>query len=531
MALCVAAALVPVLAVDQVLDHYVRGHETSRAQKQLDTITTESQSAVYAGLTAIKSVLANSPSLCTPTFLANVRAEVQKSVVVRQMLVEGEDGLQYCDVYEQAVNYTPVSQTLSMPGRNETVTVVRLQEHEIPVLKITHLAGTRYLSAFVLLGMHVSDHALDELYPLSAVKLSFTNGEDIVTLGNYGAFERRTNDADYIAVNSFAGDVPVRGQAAAVFGDVRTEYAELDIVFTVISCLISIGFLLLAFQYLRRSAGAALDLEGAIRAGELKPYYQPFIDLTSGRLLGCEVLVRWEKPNGKMVPPGAFIDYAEHSGLALPMTISLMQQVKEEMERLCAEMPTLKISINLFEGHFRDETIIEDIQAIFGDSKIRFEQLVFEITERRPLTNNTQAYNVIARLHELGSRLAMDDVGTGHSNLAVIQTLGVDIIKIDRVFVDMVKEGTTEVPVLDGLINMAKGLGAEIVAEGVETEAQALYLRDRGVTHAQGFLFAPALKPKHFKTLARTLNGRPALKTNDGPPRNDSVESEESSAA
>ena len=88
----------------------------------------------------------------------------------------------------------------------------------------------------------------------------------------------------------------------------------------------------------------------------------------------------------------------------------------------------------------------------------------------------------------------MDDAGTGHSNLAYLQTLGVDVIKIDRVFVDMIKPGTTQVPVLDGLIAMAHDLGCEIVAEGVETEAQALYLRARGVVHAQGYLFAPALK-------------------------------------
>jgi sensor c-di-GMP phosphodiesterase-like protein len=92
-----------------------------------------------------------------------------------------------------------------------------------------------------------------------------------------------------------------------------------------------------------------------------------------------------------------------------------------------------------------------------------------------------------------------------------MQTLGVDIIKIDRVFIDMIKPGTTQVPVLDGLIAMAKDLGTEIVAEGVETEAQALYLRARGVIMAQGFLFAPAIKPAPFRELARALNpGREA---------------------
>ena len=107
-------------------------------------------------------------------------------------------------------------------------------------------------------------------------------------------------------------------------------------------------------------------------------------------------------------------------------------------------------------------------------------------------------------------RLAPGSPCTGHSNLAYIATLGVDVIKIDRIFVDMVKPGTTQVPVLDGLIAMAKDLGCEIVAEGVETEAQAIYLRSRGVIQAQGYIFAPALKVGAFKELALALHSAPS---------------------
>jgi EAL domain-containing protein (putative c-di-GMP-specific phosphodiesterase class I) len=210
-----------------------------------------------------------------------------------------------------------------------------------------------------------------------------------------------------------------------------------------------------------------------------------------------------------VVLPGAFIEYAEITGLAIPMTLSLMQQVRSDLSDICLEMPDLKISINLFDGHFRDGSVVEDVKAIFGASSIAFRQLVFEITERRPLANSTAAHGVIAGLHALGVRLAMDDVGTGHSNLAYMQTLGVDVIKIDRVFIEMIKSDTQAVPVLDGLISMCRDLGTDIVAEGVETEAQAIYLRNRGVVMAQGFLFAPALKVGAFKELARALNGGP----------------------
>src|SRR5690606_8633592 len=125
-------------------------------------------------------------------------------------------------------------------------------------------------------------------------------------------------------------------------------------------------------------------------------------------------------------------------------------------------MPDIKISINLFDGHFRDGSVVEDVQSIFAGSSIGFRQLVFEITERRPLDNSTQVTSVIGGLHALGCRLAMDDAGTGHSNLAYTQTLGVDVIKIDRVFVEMIRPEAPHVPVLDGLITMARDLGTEI---------------------------------------------------------------------
>jgi sensor c-di-GMP phosphodiesterase-like protein len=344
------------------------------------------------------------------------------------------------------------------------------------------------------------------LQTTSLARISLTNGFTVLSAGDVSQFDRRKSDTDLISAQSFAGEIPLRAEAAVPFATARSDYADLDVGFTILSCLMCAAFLILMLQYVRRSQLPAFDLERAIARNELKPYYQPVINLRTGKLAGCEVLCRWEKRNGQVVPPGAFIDYAEVTGLAIPMTLNLMQQVRADLSDLCVEMPKMKISINLFEGHFRDSTIVDDVQAIFGGTPINYRQLVFEITERRPLGNSTQANSVIAGFHALGARLAMDDVGTGHSNLAYMQTLGVDVIKIDRVFVDMIKADTTQVPVLDGLIAMARDLGTEVIAEGVETEAQALYLRAHGVYLAQGFLFAPALKAGAFKEIAWALN-------------------------
>jgi sensor c-di-GMP phosphodiesterase-like protein len=381
----------------------------------------------------------------------------------------------------------------------------------MPALKITQAFGeTRRVSAFVPLLGQTAPALAEGLGLGGMLRVTLTNGTAVLTVGDATAFDRRTSSTEFVYAQGFAGELPLKVEYALPFVMARAGYTDLDVSFTIIACLMSAAFLILSLHYVRRSRVPAFDLERAIARGEIKPYYQPVINLRTGQLEGCEVLARWEKKNGKVIPPGAFIDYAEVTGLAIPMTLSLMQQVKFDLSDICKLMPDIKVSINLFEGHFRDASIVEDVQAIFGNSPISFRQLVFEITERHPLANSTVAGSVIAGLHALGARLALDDAGTGHSNLAYLGTLGCDIIKIDRVFVDMVKPGTTQVPVLDGLIAMAKDLDCEIVAEGVETEAQALYLRARGVLHAQGFIFAPALKIGAFRELAMALHATQA---------------------
>lgn len=503
------AAFAPVLAVDYLLDNYVRVREHAELQRQANAMSARIQTSAYDAIASLRRILAESPSLCTPTFLANVHKRIEGSLFLKQVLVENADGVQYCDAFGSQVIYSKLSEALSIPGHIETVSVVQLGDLAMPALKVTQSFGTtRRVSAFVPVLPTQSETLLENLKPGAMVRVALTDGTPVVSVGDTVAYDGRS-DTEFLTVSAFAGELPLRAEVAVPFAMVRADYADLDVSFTVIACLMSGAFLILALQYVRRSDLPAFDLERAIGAGELKPYYQPVINLRTGALSGCEVLCRWEKRSGEVVPPGAFIEYAEVTGLAIPMTLSLMQQVKTDLGELCREMPDLKISINLFEGHFRDGSVVEDVQAIFAESQISYRQLVFEITERHPLGNPAQADSVIAGLHALGARLAMDDAGTGHSNLAYMQTLGVDVIKLDRVFIDMIKPGVSSVPVLDALIAMARDLGTEIVAEGVETEAQAIYLRGRGVIMAQGYLFAPAIKPAPFRDLARALNGPP----------------------
>lgn len=505
-------AFTPVLAVDLLLDSYIHDQETSRIHVSVDAITNEIQLAVYDGIASVRQILNDSPSLCTKTFVTNVRKQMLSNVNLTQVLVENLDGVQYCDAYESDIVYSVLSPTLTIPGHSDVLRTVQIEGQDAPTLQVSHKVGNnRTISGFIHISPRLDQGLPAELSLASLLRVTLTNGDDIFTIGDPSIADK-SSDPSLIVVTSIADALPILTEVAVPFDLLRAKYADLDLGITVLVALMGVMCLIFAFKYIQESRLPAIDLERAIASGEFKPYYQPVMNLTTGKLSGCEVLIRWVKKNGDVIAPGMFIDYAESTGLAIPMTIKMMEQVREDLDELCSEVPDLKIGINLFEGHFRDAAIIDDVEAIFGGSSIGYRQLVFEITERRPLDNQTSANSVIGGLHALGCRIAMDDAGTGHSNLAYMQTLGIDIIKIDRVFVDMIMPDTKSLPILDGLIAMASDLGTDIIAEGVETEAQALYLRQHGVYEAQGFLFAPALKAEPFIELARALNssGQPA---------------------
>jgi sensor c-di-GMP phosphodiesterase-like protein len=266
----------------------------------------------------------------------------------------------------------------------------------------------------------------------------------------------------------------------------------------------------------RRSGGPVREIADGIRNGEFTPYYQPVIDIVSGRLAGCEVLVRWTKPDGRVLSPGSFITLVEASGAIFPMTLALMEAARDDLASLYAERPGLKLGFNLFAGHFDDVGIVDDVERIFLNSPIAMTQLMFEVTERQPLPDIRRARLVIAKLQALGARVALDDVGTGHGGLSYLLKLGVDVMKMDKMFVDAIGTDRYSVAIVDSLVKLAEDMNLDLIAEGVETFEQVEYLKAKGVRMAQGYVFAPPLPASSFKTLveamtpARKREARPA---------------------
>ena len=239
------------------------------------------------------------------------------------------------------------------------------------------------------------------------------------------------------------------------------------------------------------------------------PFYQPIVDITTGRLRGAEVLMRWKKRDGSILPPVSFIPLAESSGLIVEMTRNLMSKVCEEMGPACHRRPSLLLSFNLAARHFTDESIVGDLRNIFEGSPLRLSQIVLEVTERQPLENLTGARRVIAALQGLGVKVAIDDVGAGHSGLSYMLKLGVDIIKIDKMFIDALGSDSNSITIVETLVDLARNMRMEIIAEGVENFEQVVALRERGIKSAQGYVFAPPLPGSSFLQLLEAIDPQP----------------------
>ncbi len=271
--------------------------------------------------------------------------------------------------------------------------------------------------------------------------------------------------------------------------------------------------LALAAFGLRRKGGddPAAELARAIRNGELVPYYQPIVDLTDARVVSAEVLVRWRKSDGSLVPPVHFIPLAEQSGLIVELTRALMRRVCVEAGAEIGKRPHFRIGFNLSARHFTDETIVKDVRDIFTGSPIAPNQVLLEVTERQALDNLTMARRVIAALQGLGVHVGIDDLGTGHSGLSYMLKLGVDFIKIDKIFVDAIDTERYSTTIIETLVSLARDMRMEIIAEGVETFEQVQHLRARGIRKAQGYVFAPPLPGSSFlKLLAASDAAAPA---------------------
>lgn len=253
---------------------------------------------------------------------------------------------------------------------------------------------------------------------------------------------------------------------------------------------VATGMWLLAFR--RRTPYE--QLAAALKRGEIVPWYQPVVDAHTGRITGVEVLARHVKPDGTVITPDRFIPVAESSDLIIPLTRSLMAQAARELSEM--ERNTgfrWHVGVNITQAHVLAPDFVAECLTFMDAFTPGSIMLTVELTEREPFDSSPAMLERLKQLHRNGIAVALDDFGTGYANLEYISEVRVDIIKIDRAFVRRIGQGEPGERLLASLIDMAGALEFRMVAEGVETEEQALWLASRGVSWLQGYFYFPPI--------------------------------------
>ncbi|ELY3815782.1 cyclic di-GMP phosphodiesterase [Cronobacter sakazakii] len=252
------------------------------------------------------------------------------------------------------------------------------------------------------------------------------------------------------------------------------------------------GTLTVILLALRARSGR--EIVSAIKRNQFFVVYQPVVDAATRQIRGVEALMRWEHPSAGMIPPDAFINFAEAQGLIVPLTRHLFRLIAQDVPHLQQTLPPgAKLGINIAPGHLHSEQFKMDIQKLRASLPPDYFQLVFEITER-DMIREEEALDLFQWLHEQGYEIAVDDFGTGHSALIYLERFTLDYLKIDRGFVNAIGTETITSPVLDAVISLAKRLNMATVAEGVETQEQAKWLTVRGVNFLQGYYFSRPMR-------------------------------------
>jgi diguanylate cyclase (GGDEF)-like protein/PAS domain S-box-containing protein len=263
-------------------------------------------------------------------------------------------------------------------------------------------------------------------------------------------------------------------------------------------------------EELRQQVDTRFDTESRLRKaideGQLVLHYQPIVSDSSVRIHGFEALVRWNHPERGLIPPGEFISIAEESDLILLLGRWVLREACTQAaawQRAFADDPPLTVIVNVSSRQLSSPHLVEDVEAALKLAELKPECLELEMTESSIMRNAEQMLITLNRLKKMGVRLGIDDFGTGYSSLSYLQRLPFDALKIDRSFVCGLTTGKGSIDIVRAILELARSLKLEVIAEGVETEQQLTRLRKLGCTYFQGFLFSKPVDAMTAESLYR----------------------------
>ena len=498
-----------------VFNYRLNGSVERQSLEEMDLAARRSialaEGRIGRAIRILDDLAARGVNSCDPAHLDALRQATFATTPVKELSVIAPDGSTLCSDLggalepREVISSEPVGQ-----GTSALLEVVRLGNRPGQIVRISRPgSGTENgLAALIPTELLIPQVSTQGGPVRMNSRISTRNG---TVIGQYVVLAENAGKGDDILAASLKSE---RYAIEATLSLPRASMAARQDELRKLGAFVTGGLALVIFAFAlmmpkRQRDNPITAIEQALKNGEFIPYYQPIVDIRTGQLRGAEVLARWRKPDGTIVMPGVFIPLAELSGIVLDITRALMRQVSKEIGNTLALRPHLKVGFNLIAQHFADEEIVNDVTEIFKHSPLRLSQIVLEMTERQPIENLTETRRVIAALQGLGVLVAIDDVGTGHGGLSYMLKLGVDIIKIDKMFVDSIGIDGNSTAIVQTLVDLAESLRMEVVAEGVENFEQVVHLRNLGIRAAQGYVFAPPLPCSSFLQLVETIEPLP----------------------
>lgn len=246
------------------------------------------------------------------------------------------------------------------------------------------------------------------------------------------------------------------------------------------------------------------DLRRAVERGELGLHYQPIVQLGTGQVSEVEALLRWHHPRRGMVSPGEFIPLAEETGLIVPIGLLALEQACRQAHAWHQTFPrasSLVMNVNLSARQFHHPRLVEDVARVLNSSGVDPRTIKLELTESVMMHDNVPAIRTLRELKALGLGVALDDFGTGYSSLSVLRQCPIDLLKIDRMFVQQLGRNHQDTAIVRAVITLAKTLDLRVTSEGIETAEQAAMLQHLGCEQGQGYFFARPLPPEDLSAI------------------------------
>jgi sensor c-di-GMP phosphodiesterase-like protein len=379
-------------------------------------------------------------------------------------------------------------------AKGSTFIITALGKFAAIIHRTSPISVSRADSSMVVAAVSTSQRAV--IAESGAVKASWLDGLRTTSNGWLA-------DDDYVVATTSSRRCDVSVIVAVPVTEVNA--LAWSIARWLVPCALLMGILLawVAILFARSQMALPTVLKAALRRKELFMVYQPVVDLRTGKWVGAEALIRWNRPGGEAVRPDVFIVAAEDSGLIPQVTRQVvLEQVKADASILFKRFPDFHLAINLAAQDLQSERTVEMLLDLVAATGARKGNLMVEATERSFAAPET-VRGIVNALRKAGIRIAIDDFGTGYSSLSFLESVNFDLLKIDKSFIDSLQTDAATSQVIHHIIEMAKSLRLEMIAEGVETAAQAQFLRERGVQYAQGWLFA---EPMMFEQMLEALD-------------------------